>query len=33
MVIVIGQYVSNYEIYESADSPLVSTHFCVYEAS
>lgn len=32
MVIVIDQYVSNYEIYESTDNPFASTHLYVDEA-
>lgn len=32
MVIVIDQYVGNYEIYESTDNPLASTHLYVDEA-
>lgn len=32
MVIVIDQHVSNYEIYESTDNSLASTHLYVDEA-
>lgn len=32
MAVVIDQYVSNYEIYESTDNSLASTHLYVDEA-